>query len=74
MGERNQVAAWDFVVGLAEPRACDAGLKVAREDPIVFTDHHVNRDVGPCLEGRRAEVDGFYGLIVFASAVACRPF
>src|SRR4051794_14321867 len=50
MGERNQVAAWDFVDGLAEPLVCHACLKVARKEPIVFTNHHVNRNVGPRLE------------------------
>jgi hypothetical protein len=29
MGERNQVAAWDFVDGLAEPLVCHACLKGA---------------------------------------------
>jgi hypothetical protein len=32
MGERNQVAAWDFVNGLAEPLVCHARLKVARKN------------------------------------------
>jgi hypothetical protein len=52
MGERNQVAAWDFVDGLAEPLVCHACLKVAQKEPIVFTNHHVNRNVGPLLEVR----------------------
>ena len=50
MGEGNQVAAWNFVDGLAEPLACHAGLKVAREEPIVLANDHVNRDIGPRLE------------------------
>jgi hypothetical protein len=65
MGERNQVAAWDFVDGLAEPLVCHACLKVAQKEPIVFTNHHVNRNVGPRLEVRGlAEGDlGFPALV-----------
>jgi hypothetical protein len=65
MGERNQVATWDFVNGLAEPLVCHARLKVTRKEPIVFTNYHVNRNVGPRLEVRGlAEGDlGFLALV-----------
>jgi hypothetical protein len=65
MGERNQVAAWDFVDGLAEPLVCHACLKVARKEQIVFTNHHMDRNVGPRLEVRGlAEGDlGFPALV-----------
>ena len=49
MREGNEVAAWDFVHGLAEPFARDARLKGGREEPIVFTGHDVNRDLRASL-------------------------
>src|SRR6516225_6279993 len=51
-GESNQVSAWDFIGALPQPLARHAGLKIAREEPIIFAHHDVDWDVGPRLEVR----------------------
>ena len=64
MGECNQVSAWDFVDGLAEPFACDAGLKVAWEEAIVFANYDMDWNFWPRLEvGTLIESD--LGLLTF---------
>jgi hypothetical protein len=64
MGECNQVSAWDFVGGLAEPFTCHAGLKVAWEEAIVFANDHMDWNFWPRLEVGTL-IEGDLGLPTF---------